>query len=253
MIGCSIKTGLRVSCHKLSGIQGVGISTRLWKSYHSYEHLAAKEYTGSQEKILTAALKRVPEFGFVKDSIVYGCRDVGLLDTTHAGFHNGVMDLIRYHLYTQRQKLSSIASKINEDDPIYYSRVEKLCIERLKGNFPIISRWTEAVAVMTLPPNLPISMLELSALSDDICFYAGDKSTDFDWYIRRASVAAVYSSAELFMTQDQSPDFQQTWDFVRRRIENVNNVKSVIDNGNIWLAFTGISTLNLIRSQLSRG
>merc|ERR1712071_677893 len=43
--------------------------------------------------------------------------------------------------------------------------------------------------------------------------YAGDTSVDFSWYAKRAALAGVYKSTELSMIQDQSPDFEDTWQF----------------------------------------
>lgn len=40
-----------------------------------------------------------------------------------------------------------------------------------------------------------------------------------NWYTKRASLAAVYSSTELYMTQDLSPDYIETEKFLERRLD----------------------------------
>ena len=50
---------------------------------------------------------------------------------------------------------------------------------------------------------------------------AGDTSTDINWYSKRISLAAVMAATDVFMLQDNSPDFQDTWSFLDRRLEDL--------------------------------
>ncbi|KAK7204617.1 COQ9-domain-containing protein [Myxozyma melibiosi] len=221
--------------------------------YHAVSHLPPSPYTPAQARILSSALTHVPEHGFVKDALVLGCRDQGYLDSTHAVFHNGVFDLIQYHLYSERTKLAQHKDKIDAETNDLHERVKRYCVERLKANAPVIKRLPEALAVMGLPPNVPASLEELAKLADEIWYLAGDKSSTFDWYTRRASLSAVYSATELYMTQDNSTDFKNTWEFLDRRLENVAHLKSTLGSSSTWIAFTGMASINLLRSQLARG
>ena len=45
------------------------------------------------------------------------------------------------------------------------------------------------------PLNIPSSLENLGLLVDDIWYFAGDRSTDMNWYTKRALLAALYSSA----------------------------------------------------------
>ncbi len=49
----------------------------------------------------------------------------------------------------------------------------------------------------------------------------GDASRDVNWYTKRATLSAVYSSAVLFWLGDDSEDNQDSWDFIDRRIADV--------------------------------
>ena len=48
-----------------------------------------------------------------------------------------------------------------------------------------------------------------------------------NWYTKRVSVAGVYKSSELFMLQDTSDDFRDTWSFMQRRVNNVMKLGEV--------------------------
>ena len=62
---------------------------------------------------------------------------------------------------------------------------------------------------------------QVSELVDDIWYAAGDKSTDYNWYTKRALLAAVYSATELYMLTDYSPGYADTWEALDRRLQDV--------------------------------
>ena len=49
--------------------------------------------------------------------------------------------------------------------------------------------------MMSLPENVKSSMGELARLVNEMWFLAGDKSVDFSWYTKRATLSAVYASS----------------------------------------------------------
>ena len=55
----------------------------------------------------------------------------------------------------------------------------------------------------------------------------GDTSEDVNWYTKRATLSAVYSSTVLFWLGDTSEGHAETWAFLDRRIENVMQIEKV--------------------------
>lgn len=51
---------------------------------------------------------------------------------------------------------------------------------------------------MSLPQNIGSSIAELARLADEMWYLAGDRSVDFSWYTKRATLSAVYASAGTF-------------------------------------------------------
>ncbi|KAJ8895636.1 hypothetical protein PR048_000972 [Dryococelus australis] len=49
---------------------------------------------------------------------------------------------------------------------------------RLRMIIPYMDKWSQALAIQSLPPNVPESLANLLTLVDDIWYYAGDKSAD---------------------------------------------------------------------------
>ena len=62
---------------------------------------------------------------------------------------------------------------------------------------------------------------------DQIWTALGDSSDDVNWYTKRATLAGVYSATVLFWLGDDSPDHQNTWAFLDRRIDDVMQIEKV--------------------------
>jgi len=62
---------------------------------------------------------------------------------------------------------------------------------------------------------------------DRIWTALGDSSDDVNWYTKRATLSAVYSSTVLYWLGDTSDGHQATWEFLDRRIDNVMQIEKV--------------------------
>jgi ubiquinone biosynthesis protein COQ9 len=196
-------------------------------------------------------MTHVPSNGFNIDSLTLGAKDAGYLDISTNLFPRGSFELVRYHLVTQRLGLRH-RIQFPSDGPTDVGRkVRSLILERLHANADagVVPRWQEALAIMSLAENIPESLRELSRLSDEIWFLAGDKSVDGSWYTKRASLAGVYAATEVFQSTDQSTDFRDTEQFLDRRLEDLRTVGGAMSNTVQWLGFQGGSFVNLLRSK----
>lgn len=102
---------------------------------------------------------------------------------------------------------------------------------------------------MAQPSHVPASLKELAFLSDEVLFLAGDKAVDASWYSKRASFSAIYSTSELFMTNDTSPDFSDTKAFLDRRLRQADYAGSIIGSLGQWTDFTAKAGINVLRSK----
>ncbi|KAF5858809.1 Ubiquinone biosynthesis protein coq9, mitochondrial [Aspergillus alliaceus] len=191
------------------------------RRYHSEYHPdpPAHEYTNSQTTILSAALRHVPTHGFTRNALTLGARDSGFLDVSVQLFPRGEFDLVLFWLASRRGLLrASVEDGLFEKDERVKAgknlsvedKTKLLIMERLKMNTDIKHQWQDALALMSLAGNIPLSLSELHALSSEILTLAGDASVDASWYTKRMSVAAIYASSEVVMTRDQSPGLSET-------------------------------------------
>uniref|UniRef100_A0A2K5NDG0 Ubiquinone biosynthesis protein n=1 Tax=Cercocebus atys TaxID=9531 RepID=A0A2K5NDG0_CERAT len=149
-----------------------------------------------QDRILTAALEFVPTHGWTAEAIAEGAQSLGLSSAAASMFGKDGSELI-LHFVTECN-----------------ARLTRLLEEEQKL----------ALSVLMLPHNIPSSLSLLTSMVDDMWHYAGDQSTDFNWYTRRAMLAGIYNTTELVMMQDSSPDFEDTWRFLENRINDAVNM-----------------------------
>ncbi|KAK3671810.1 Ubiquinone biosynthesis protein coq9, mitochondrial [Recurvomyces mirabilis] len=218
--------------------------------YHSYEHDAPPAYRDPENAILSSALAQVPTHGFTQEALTLGARDAGYLDISTNLFPKGPFEIVKYHLVTQRLGLKDRV-QFPDDKTGVGKRVRSLVLERLRANVEtgVLPQWQQALALMSLAENIPASLRELSALSDEIWFLAGDVSVDGSWYTKRASLAAVYAATEVYQTTDQSTEFRDTGLFLDRRLEEVRTVGGVVGSTIQWAGFQAGAVVNLMRSK----
>ena len=78
----------------------------------------------------------------------------------------------------------------------------RIRLERHAGNREAARR---ALALLSLPFNAPLALRLLYRTVDAMWYAAGDTSTDFNFYTKRATLAGVYSSTLLYWLNDRSP------------------------------------------------
>ncbi|ONH71788.1 Ubiquinone biosynthesis protein COQ9, mitochondrial [Pichia kudriavzevii] len=109
------------------------------------------------------------------------------------------------------------------------------------------------LGTMILPSNVLQSLKELHNLSDDISYYAGDRSIDFAWYSKRMSISQLFVLSELFMVNDTSAGYQDTYKFVDNKLKEILTAGYIYNSVEEWTFFNAVSLVNIIKSQLARG
>lgn len=102
---------------------------------------------------------------------------------------------------------------------------------------------------MAQPTYVSASISELAKLADEVWFLAGDQSVDSSWYTKRASLSTIYSATEVYMTQDKSPNFTETEQFLDNRLADLMKVGGFMGALGEWVNYTGHSTVNVLRSK----
>jgi ubiquinone biosynthesis protein COQ9 len=241
------------------------------RSYHSFYHINTPilDLNTVENQLLNKAYEEfVPKFGFTNESISKASKSIGLNENSPNALFKFTsnddlsMELILFHLKKCRQEIDDLRkselfkenkfTNLNSND-IEMEKLKYLINARLDMNKPILKYLPNILGRMITPNNLINSMKELHNLSDDITYYAGDRSIDFKWYSKRMSISGLYVQSELFMINDSSIDQQDTKNFVDSRLKEIDMAGYVYNSIEEWTFFNAVSTVNMIKSQLARG
>ena len=240
----------------------------LARTYHSVGQSSAspaqlvQDALGLQPKAASVLLKtldtQVPAHGFSEAAITTELRSQGLSDAARQVFphgRGGVLDLVLTHLVRERARLFEFAEETSlvRSEKTLLDNVSALVRRRIQGNEPIGEHLSDVLSKLALPTNMGASLKELHALSDDIWFLAGDESHDFSWYNRRLVLSSLYVSTEMFMSQDRSSGYRDTYEFLERRLAEANTAKYVYESVGEWSWFNALAVYNIQKAFFSRG
>jgi ubiquinone biosynthesis protein COQ9 len=173
------------------------------------------------DKLLDAALLHVAFDGWSEATFRAAVKDADVNPTVaRALFPRGAVDLaIAYHKRGDMMMLKAI-EEADLEDMRFRDKVIFAVRARIEA-----AEDREAVRRGTTLFALPIYAADGAKLiwntADAIWTALGDTSDDLNWYTKRASLSAVYSSTVLYWLGDDSLGHEATWDFLDRRIEDV--------------------------------
>jgi len=175
-----------------------------------------------REPLIEAMLAHVPFDGWTSKALAHAAEDVGVsAEMAELAFPGGAMEAMETHLALEDQKLAQTLAGMDLMNMRIRDRITlavRTRVEMAAKNREAVKR---GVAVHAMPQNMAAGMKAGWRTCDVIWRACGDTSTDHNWYTKRASLLAVYSSTLLYWLNDESDGFKDTWSFLDRRIENV--------------------------------
>jgi ubiquinone biosynthesis protein COQ9 len=177
--------------------------------------------TKLQTELLLAALPHVPFDGWSWAALERGAEDAAIEKplVRHA-FPEGARDAVAAfsawadHGLERRLAHRDLAAMRVRD------RVTLAVRTRLEILTPHKEAERKALALIATPPG-PFAARLLYNTCDRIWRLAGDTSTDYNFYTKRALLAGVVTSTTLVWLGDTTDGHEATWAFLDRRIENV--------------------------------
>jgi ubiquinone biosynthesis protein COQ9 len=139
-------------------------------------------------------------------------------------FPRGAIDMVAaFSRWADRQMLDRLEAAPPE--PLSLSRrIARALRIRFEILLPVREAVRRGMSVLAMPQNAPLGMRLLYETVDGIWYAVGDTSTDFSFYTKRASLAAIYSAAMLFWLDDRSPGCVETDAFVERRLADLHRL-----------------------------
>ncbi|MCT4554110.1 MAG: COQ9 family protein [Pelagimonas sp.] len=183
--------------------------------------------TDLKTQLIEAALFHVAFDGWSDVTFREAVADTGVDPVVaRALFPRGALDLaVAYHQQGDSQMVAQLADT-DLDQMRYRDRVAFAIRARIEAveDREAVRRGTTLFA---LPMNAAQGAKLIWGTADAIWTALGDTSRDLNWYSKRATLSAVYSSTVLFWLGDDTAGAEATWAFLDRRIEDVMRFEKI--------------------------
>ena len=176
-----------------------------------------------KQQIVEAALPHIPFDGWTDAALQQAAKEAGIdPGYVRIAFPGGVLDALAWHSEQADAAMAAYIKKnlANKKLPVPV-KVKKAVLWRLQQNLLHREAIRKALALLSFPTNSPTALKLLYNTVDTIWFGIGDNSTDFNFYTKRMTLAAVYSATLTFWLDDDSKDQQDTEAFLDRRLNDV--------------------------------
>ena len=175
-----------------------------------------------RERVVEASLPHIAFDGWTMAALCAGAVDAGL-DENEARvlFPRGAMEAVEVHTALADRRMVEDVSAI-EPAPAGAAAIVRAALHaRLERNASYREAIRRAAVRLSLPHNAPLALRSLYRTVDAIWLLADDRSTDFSYYTRRATLAGVYMAVLQVWLNDRSEGLEATWKFLDRRLEDV--------------------------------
>lgn len=181
-----------------------------------------------RDAIIESALPCVPFDGWTRETLCAAAKQVGYPPAmADAAFPEGPSGAIDHFSDWADRKMLALLEKISAGDLRVRDRIRLAVITRLD----LLAPHRECVRLSLPACTFSLRGAGLRAVwrtADRIWAWAGDTSTDYNYYTKRSLLSGVLMSTTLVWTGDSGPDSARSKAFLDRRIENVMQLGRLI-------------------------
>jgi ubiquinone biosynthesis protein COQ9 len=175
-----------------------------------------------KQAVAQAALAHIPFDGFTDKTLTAAAADAGVDKKALARlFPGGPLDLVEAMSDMFDDEMETRLAKAKLGTMKVRARIATAVKTRIEILKPHKEAARRAAAFLTLPPHAARGATLLYRTVDAMWRAAGDTSTDFNFYTKRAILAGVYSATLMRWFNDTSEDESETDAFLARRIDDV--------------------------------
>lgn len=183
------------------------------------------ERSPERDAAIAAVLPHVAGLGWTRAALRAAMRDLGRPPAdAEILFPGGVADLLEAFADWSDRRMEADAAALALPALRIGERVRALILLRLTQKRPHKEAARRAVALLALPRHAGIAARVLARTVDAIWHAAGDRTADFSWYTKRATLAGIYTATLLFWLADDSDDDAATVAFLDRRLAAVDGI-----------------------------
>jgi len=173
-------------------------------------------------KFLDSFISHASFDGWSEKSMSLAAEELGIDKAVlYEMFPLGLNDVFLIYSKSLDEKMMREA-KIEDFMPVHL-KIRELALSRLRyetANKEFVNR---TILFLSKPTNFRLGAKALYGTVDKIWRSTGDKSTDLNFYTKRATLASIYSATLVASLSHNCVDFKQTEEFFDRRLGDVSN------------------------------
>ncbi|SCV65462.1 hypothetical protein ANAPRD1_00851 [Anaplasma phagocytophilum] len=193
------------------------------------------------KNICEATIALIPSYGVTDQALLEACTLLDMEGKLYK-FPNGIRTVLEH---MNEALIEHITSTYGDIDPSKVPRIRdkilcllEICV-RHHASLPEPRALLRSLTSYYLTPsNTCFAMSMVFKIADTMWHLTKDPSTDFNYYTKRITLATIYFLSMLHMSDDTSENFTSTFDFLKRRVENVisfykfkGKIKSILPKG----------------------
>ncbi|XP_024980554.1 ubiquinone biosynthesis protein COQ9, mitochondrial [Cynara cardunculus var. scolymus] len=212
-------------------------------------------YEEEQARVLAASLHHVIRLGWTEPAMIAGARDVGVSPSIVGAIPRKEGALVEYFMDECLQKLIDAidSGELQLQDLVPSERIAKLVKARLLMQAPYISKWPQALSIQAQPSNFPTSFKQRAMLVDEFWHASSDEGDGVDWYVKRTVLGGIYSTTEIYMLTDNSPDFHDSWIFLNGRVRDAFDLKKTFQEVKYFAEAVGAGMGGSLQGFMKKG
>ncbi|TYH08137.1 hypothetical protein ES288_A08G291400v1 [Gossypium darwinii] len=153
------------------------------------------------------------KFGWSEEAMTAGAKEIGVSPSIVGYFPRKAAALVQVIYF----------------DFDYYLLIDRIDSKEQSHHFIPSQR----IAKLAHPLNVPASFKQRAMLVDEIWHTTTDEDSDIDWYVKCTVLGGIYSTTEVYMLTDHSPEFCDTQLFLDDQVKDAFGFKKTIRR-NCW-------------------
>jgi ubiquinone biosynthesis protein COQ9 len=180
-----------------------------------------------RDRVLEEALPEIPQSGFSQAVLSAAGARAGISKRElQDAFPDGPAGLVEaFSHWADRRMAEKLATEPAEQ------RMRDRVASAVRARIAVIEPHKEAArraaAFLALPQHAPLATRLMLRSVDAMWRAAGDESTNFSYYTKRAMLAGVYAATLAYWFSDSSEGHSATWTFLGHRIDNVMQIEKL--------------------------
>ncbi len=183
------------------------------------------ERTEIRDRIVVATLPHAAFDGWSEQALRAGVNDAGLSpDMAIRAFAGGIREVVRHWSSYGDRRMVEELEKRDVASMRVRDRVATAVRVRVEVNLAYREAVRRGLSFLAMPRNADVAARCAYDTVNAMWYAAGDTSSDYNYYTKRFLLAAVHGATILYWLDDESEDYEDTWSFLDRRIDDVMKI-----------------------------